>query len=52
MSQMTAEDYLSLEEDAALRERMDDVDRDRAADAGTDRFHRMVAEYEEALLKC
>ena len=47
-----AEEYLSLEEDAALRERMDDVDRDRAADAGTDRFHRMVAEYEEALLKC
>lgn len=47
-----AEEYLSPEEDAALRARMDAVDRDRASDAGTDRFHRMVAEYEEALLKC
>jgi hemerythrin-like domain-containing protein len=47
-----AEEYLSPEEDAALRDRMDTVDRDRAADAGTDRFHTMVAEYEEALLKC
>jgi hemerythrin-like domain-containing protein len=47
-----AEEYLSPEEDAALRERMDAVDRDRASDVGTDRFHTMVAEYEEALLKC
>jgi hemerythrin-like domain-containing protein len=47
-----AEEYLSPEEDAALRERMDAVDRDRASDAGTDRFHQMVAEYEKALLQC
>jgi hemerythrin-like domain-containing protein len=47
-----AEEYLSPEEDAALRGRMDAVDRDRAAEVGTDRFHRMVAEYEEAVLKC
>ena len=47
-----AEEHLSPEEDAALRARMDAVDRDRSSGAGTDRFSTMVAEYEEALLKC
>ena len=47
-----AEEHLSPEEDAALRARMAAVDRDRPSDAGTDRYSTMVAEYEEALLKC
>jgi hemerythrin-like domain-containing protein len=47
-----AEDYLTDDEDADLRARMDAVDRERALGAGTDRFARMVADYEEALLKC
>ncbi|HET7617592.1 MAG TPA: hemerythrin domain-containing protein [Vicinamibacterales bacterium] len=47
-----AEEHLTADEDAALRERMDAVDRDRASGAPPDRFARMVAEYEEALLRC
>jgi hemerythrin-like domain-containing protein len=47
-----AEEYFTPEEDAALRARMDAVDRDGAVDMSSGRFHRMVAEYEEALLKC
>lgn len=44
-------DYLSADEDAALREQMDAMDRVRAAEVG-DRYRQMVAEYEEALLRC
>lgn len=47
-----AEDAFSAQEDAALRARMDDVDRLRPPDQRSGRFERMVAEYEEALLKC
>ena len=46
-----AEEHLSPEEDAALRARMDVLDRDRASGGGAD-FRKMVAEYEEALLQC
>lgn len=45
-------DYLSDDEDAALRARMDAGDRTAPPDASPARFRRMVAEYEEALLKC
>lgn len=47
-----ASEFFSPEEDAVLRARMDAVDRARAADVGVDRYPDMVAEYEEALLKC
>jgi hemerythrin-like domain-containing protein len=44
-----AEECFTPEEDAALRDRMDAVDRERG---GAERFREMVAEYEEAVLKC
>jgi hemerythrin-like domain-containing protein len=47
-----AAEYFSSEEDAMLRARMDAVDRARALDVGANRYPDMVAEYEEALLKC
>lgn len=45
-------DYLSDEEDAALRAQMDAVDQARALELGAGRFRDLVAAYEEALLKC
>lgn len=45
-------EYLTADEDAALRARMDDEDRTSAPDRSPGRFRRLVAEYEEALLKC
>jgi hemerythrin-like domain-containing protein len=47
-----AAEYLTPEDDATLRAQMDAVDRARALDVGVDRYPAMVAEFEEALLKC
>lgn len=47
-----AEDYLTREQDADLRARMDELDRLRPAAESGSRFERMVTEFEEALLKC
>ena len=47
-----AEQYFTPGEDAALRARMDDVDRARAIEAPAKRYQEMVAQYEEAMLRC
>ena len=44
-----AEEFLSPDDDAGIRARMDEVDR---AGAASGHFERMVTECEEALLKC
>jgi hemerythrin-like domain-containing protein len=45
-------EFLTVEDDDALRALMDAVDEARERSAGVRRFHDMVAQYEEALLKC
>ena len=47
-----AREFLSADEDADLRARMDAVDASRDPGMRSDRFARMVAEYEEAILQC
>lgn len=45
-------EYLTDTEDAELRARMDDLDRARGRELGSDRFREMADEFEEALLEC